>query len=91
LICALMRPTGSPSRQASQNCASRDRRTGSCADHHLDYVAPQRRNPVRVAAMKAVRQIDKAGVVTAAAQRDDLDLVVSGRPPCDRGSRVRNI
>jgi hypothetical protein len=55
------------------------------------HVATQRRDPVRIVAMKAIGQVDKAGATTPAAKRDYLDAASSRWIPFARGARVDRI
>jgi hypothetical protein len=55
------------------------------------HVATQRRDPVRIIAMEAIRQVDKAIAVAPAAERGDLDSATSRRGRLGRGAGVRGI
>ena len=53
------------------------------------HVATQRRDPVRIVAMEAIGQVDKAGATTPAAKRIFLDILGSGIGPLATPERSR--
>ena len=55
------------------------------------HVATQRRDPVRIIAMEAIGQIDKAIAVAPAAERGHLDSATSRRVPLACGASVGSI
>jgi len=55
------------------------------------HVAAQRRDPVRIIAMEAIGQVDKAIAVAPAAERGHLDRATSRRVPLGLGASVGGI